>query len=74
MLEAEARGEERGRAEGEKRGRAEGEKRGRAEGRAEGEKRGRFDIAKNMIDLGLETDVIVKSTGLSEEQIKKLKE
>ena len=43
----------------------EGKIEGRAEGRAEGRDEERFSIARNMKQLGIPVDVIVKSTGLS---------
>ena len=49
---------------------------GRAEGLAEGEAKGREEglamAAKEMKKLGLPTDIIIKSTGLSEAQIAEL--
>ena len=49
---------------------------GRAEGRAEGEAKGRTDskleVAKAMKADGVDVNVIVKYTGLTEEQIKEL--
>ena len=42
---------------------------GRAEGRAEGEAKGRADVARSMKREGLDTALIVKMTGLSEEEI-----
>ena len=57
-------------------GLAEGEVKGRAEGIAEGEAKGREEglamAAKEMKKLGLPTDIIIKSTGLSEAQIAEL--
>ena len=43
----------------------EGKIEGRAEGRAEGRDEERFSIARNMKQLGIPVDVIVKSTGLT---------
>ena len=47
-------------------------------GREDGEKEGRQEekimIAKNMLDLDIDIDKIVKATGLSEEEISHLKE
>ena len=57
-----------GRAEGREEGLAEGEAKGRAEGREEG----LAMAAKEMKKLGLPTDIIIKSTGLSESQIAEL--
>ena len=58
-------GWEDGREEGLKEGLKEGEKKGREEGeRIEREK-----IARNMLAMGLSNELIVKSTGLSVEEI-----
>jgi predicted transposase/invertase (TIGR01784 family) len=62
-------------------GRAEGREEGRAEGRAEGEKLGEakgerkkaLEIAKNFIMAGVDISIIAKSTGLSEEELEKIK-
>jgi len=61
-------GMEEGRAEGRQEGRAEG----RQEGRAEGRQEGRAETARNLKLLGVSTDLINKSTGLSQEEIAKL--
>lgn len=57
-------------------GRAEGEAIGRAEGRAEGEVAGfakaQLEMAKNLKSMGIPTDIIVKTTGMSEEEISRL--
>ena len=45
----------------------------RKEGLAEGEAKGREEVAQNMISLGLTSDVISKATGLSLEDISRLK-
>ena len=42
-----------------------GEKKGRQEGKEEGRQEEKLAVAKNLIALGLPTDVIVKGTGLS---------
>ena len=44
----------------------------RAEGKAEGKAEGRAEVAKSMLGLGVDIDLIVKSTGLSEAEIKSL--
>ena len=61
-----------GLAEGRAKGLAEGEAKGREEGRAEGREEGLAMAAKEMKKLGLPTDIIIKSTGLSEAQIVEL--
>ena len=58
-------------------GRAKGLEEGRAEGRAEGLEEGlekgraeeRLEIARNLKSSGIPVDVIIKSTGLSEDEI-----
>jgi predicted transposase/invertase (TIGR01784 family) len=44
------------------------------EGKLEGERDARMEIARNLISLGLPIDSIMKTTGLSEEEIKGIKE
>ncbi|HIR74611.1 TPA: transposase, partial [Candidatus Ventrenecus avicola] len=44
------------------------------EATAEGEKQSKIEIAKNMLDMGIEKETIVKATGLTEEEISKMKE
>ena len=56
-------------AEGEVKGRAEG----RAEGKAEGKNEANEETAKRMLELGLEIEIIEKATGLSKEEILRLK-
>ena len=62
-------GEAKGRAEGREQGRAEG----RVEGRAEGKKEKAKEIALKLLALNTPIDIIFQSTGLSIEEIKKLK-
>ncbi|MCQ2185423.1 MAG: hypothetical protein MJY92_01690, partial [Bacteroidales bacterium] len=57
-----------GKEEGLKEGRAEG----RAEGLEEGEAKKQLEIARAMMAEGIPVAVIVKCTGLTEEQIKEL--
>ena len=52
--------------------RDEGYEEGRAEGRAEGELSKAISIARNLRNLGLSTDQIIASTGLTAEQLKNL--
>lgn len=49
-----------------------GHEKGRAEGRIEGRIEGKVETARNLIELGLEVEVISKATGLSVEEIQKL--
>ena len=58
-----------GRAKGEAKGRAEG----KAEGRAEGEAKERIKLITSMLKNGANMDFIAKCTGLSVEEISKLK-
>lgn len=58
--------------EGKIEGRAEGRAEGRDEERAEGRDEERFSIARNMKQLGIPVDVIVKSTGLTSGEIETL--
>lgn len=61
--------EEKGIIKGEAKGRAEG----RVEGRAEGKKEKAKEIALKLLALNTPIDIIFQSTGLSIEEIKKLK-
>ena len=45
---------------------------GRAEGLKAGEEKGKIEVAKSMKDLGLPIDVIIRTTGLTEEQVNAL--
>ena len=49
--------------------RAEGRAEGKAEGRAEGKAEGKKEIAKQMLARGMDIDVVLELTGLSEEEI-----
>lgn len=42
------------------------------EGRLEGRMEGYVDMARNLKKLGVPIDIIIKSSGLSEEEIEKL--
>lgn len=63
-----------GRTEGKTEGRTEGRMEGRMEGKTEGRTEASFEIAANMIKLGLTDDIIFKATLLPEVEIKKIKE
>ena len=54
-------------------GLAEGRKEGREEGLAEGKTEERLEIAKKMLGMGLSVEQITEATGLSEEEVLKLK-
>lgn len=70
---AEEKGIIKGEAKGRAEGRAEGRVEGRAEGRAEGKKEKAKEIALKLLALNTPIDIIFQSTGLSIEEIKKLK-
>ena len=59
-----------GKEEGEKLGRAEGERLGREKGRAETMK----EVAKKLLKQNMEIESVAEITGLSIEEIEKLKE
>ncbi len=58
-----------GRMEGHMEGHMEGKIEGRIEGHAEGHTEGRMEVARNMKELGVPIEVIMKSSGLSKEDI-----
>ena len=80
LKERERIGIEQGRAEGLAEGHAAGLSEGRSEGEAIGLKKGRSEgaaqkqreIAKNLKDLGMDTNEIIKATGLCAEEVAKL--
>ena len=59
---------------GREEGREEGHKKGHAEGREEGAKQNSFDIAKRMLEKGIDIETISELTGLTEEDVSRLKE
>ena len=69
---------ESGREEGLKVGKEEGLKEGREEGREEGKEEGRGEerlkIAMNLIRVGASCEIITQATGLSAEEVSRLKE
>ena len=69
-------GREEGREEGHKVGKEEGLKEGKEEGikegREEGAKRNSCDIAKRMLEKGIDIETISELTGLTEKEISKL--
>ena len=67
-----AEGREEGRAEGIAEGRAEGLVEGRAEGRAEGRVEGIREMARNMIEKGIDIGTISAITGLTKDEINSL--
>ena len=60
-------------AEGHAEGLAEGMAEGMAKGKAEGEKETKEKIAVNLLSLGVPLETIMQASGLSEEEIKKLR-
>ena len=64
---------ETGREEGHKVGKEEGLKVGREEGRAEGVKQKSFDIAKRMLEKGIDIETISELTCLTAEEVFRLK-
>lgn len=52
----------------ENKGRAEG----RVEGREEGRVEGKAEVAKNLLNLGMEISLVAKATGMTEEEVKEL--
>ena len=70
-------GREEGRKEGEEKGREEGreegEEKGRKEGREEGREEGRKDVALKLLKQGVEPSLICETTGLSKEELNRLK-
>ncbi len=65
-------GRKEGWEEGYKEGQAEGLAKGLAKGMAKGREEGITDVAKKMLDAGMDIDTIVKMTGLSQNDIEKL--
>ena len=53
-------------------GRMEGRMEGLAEGREEGERNKQLEVARNLKEIGLAVEMIMKGTGLSKEEIEKL--
>jgi len=65
-------GIEEGRVEGIGIGREEGEKIGEERGIERGLKEGKTKIAKNLISMNLDAEVIVKATGLTKDEIENI--
>ena len=61
--------QEKGHQKGLEEGREEGRKEGREEGRKEGANEKALDIARQMKQSGIATEMIVRYTGISEEQV-----
>ena len=67
-------GLEEGLAKGRVKGRAEGLEEGLAKGHAEGREDAKQQIAINLLQLGTPCEIVAKATGLSLEEVTKLKE
>ena len=48
------------------------EDKGREEGREEGEQKKALEIARNLLESGLSVDLVIKTTSLSEKEVKNL--
>ena len=55
-------------------GREEGHKEGKEEGLKEGAKKNSFDIAKKMLEKGIDIETISELTGLTAEEVSMLKD
>ena len=73
LKEGREEGHKEGKEEGLKEGRKEGKEEGIKEGREEGSKDERSKIAINLIRLGASCEIIAQATGLSKEEISRLK-
>ena len=69
-----AEGMEKGLAEGMEKGLAEGMEKGLAEGMEKGMSQRRLEIARTMLAKGMDAATVMEITGLSERQLKQLKE
>ena len=67
-------GREEGLEEGHKKGHEEGKEEGLKEGRAEGVKQNSLDIAKRMLEKGIDIETISELTGLTTEEVSMLKD
>ncbi|MCI9233256.1 MAG: hypothetical protein HFH08_01510, partial [Bacilli bacterium] len=56
-----------------KEGREEGIREGRKEGIREGIKEGKLEVANQLFSIGIPLELIIKATGLSEQQISNFK-
>ena len=73
LKEGHKKGHKEGKEEGLKEGRKEGKEEGIKEGRAEGSKDEHSKIAINLIRLGASCEIVTQATGLSEEEVSRLK-
>jgi predicted transposase/invertase (TIGR01784 family) len=72
-LEIDKKLKEEGKLEGILEGRLEGKLEGRLEGKLEGKVEGKRETARNLLQLGVSIDIIIKATGLSEQEIVNLR-
>ena len=73
LAEGETKGMAIGQAKGLAEGLAEGKAKGKTEGLAEGEAKGKTEIATNLLKENYPIEKIIKVTGLTEEELEKLK-
>ena len=66
-------GKEEGLAEGMKKGLAEGMEKGLAEGMKKGMEKRSLEIARKMLAKGMDAEMVMEITGLSESQLQQLK-
>ena len=66
--------EKRGKKIDERIGEKRGEERGRKEGLAQGERTKQREIARKMVEMKMALDIIAKATGLTEQELKALKQ
>ena len=66
-------GWQKGQQEGWQKGQQEGWQKGQQEGWQKGRQEGRQEVALNFLSAGLDLETVVKCTGLSVDEIKKLK-
>ena len=71
-ISAQAYWKENGLAEGRKEGLEIGKKEGKKEGRKEGHKKAQLEIAKELLKNHVAIEIIVKSTGLTKEEVEKI--
>ena len=67
-------GIEKGIREGIEKGIREGIEKGIREGMEKGKKEGKIETAKNLLSMGMSIEVIIKATGLSEDEVNQLKD
>ena len=72
LKEGREEGRKEGKEEGIKEGHKEGKEEGIKEGREEGVKQNSFDIAKRMLETGIDVETISELTGLTEKEISEL--